>query len=1115
MAQLRKSSSFNIICGGYWGEDIKAVPEFHDEPIGSSGSQEIIAYFHNSSYTNDTRAQKVDIRLKYTWNADFDAYNNCTLHLRTEVLSVTASRTGAYPGGYSMFFSLGAQENHRPYYFRYNMADVGQLGGYSDLGWRDFYIPSGGSSSVQTLFVRGGFTYYESYGGGNGCYKDYIDKMQGGITFSNPNPTPKLPPDFTLNCSALNGNSGSLSAKVDYRNGTGANSYEYCVSGDSLFSNCSSQGTGNGDVNKTIIGLAPNTRYYARVTANNGNKSTTKECSFVTLVPNQITNAVATSPEEATIRFTVQYGNKVYPPTTTIRYRKCSGGSWVNGPTSTTTTIDTVDITGLEDDTCYQVQAVTTTTAGTYYGNVVDFTTPKKGAFAYYNKIEPVNAGAPTYETTAELCYDWTVYEIPATITAYYRVKNGYKPDWIVGDTFVVDSGNPGDTGERCFTLHDLFPNQTVYETYIHTSTEHAEWDGDISEFTTPLLPKPENHNCENLQYLLDLLCQAITALPNGIKTIFANPTTKEMCDPYSDNPTLATLWSRILRFDHAAACLMCDMVDMALKSGRPGQYYAGEIGWADLITKIEEDKVDKTLASSDAIYNYLYEKLHSVWHMHGSVDYIVGESDEFPADAVNGSTAIVTSLNQIWKKTNGSWAIDQKATDAIDNFSVYHINKASNTSFGPVLAESAYYFFGDRWNHLDADTDQLIERLKKLEDAAIIDNEDGADPLSVEVVPFTYDIENADCDGRKVYFVTEPLVTPAVGYHLINFITGPQATIVQNQEVLDGATAQKPEDPSRTGYTFAVWTDQNDPDIGFNWNLPIKKDYTVVAQWDPIEYTVSFDLNGGSGSIPAPITANYGETITVPDGTGFSREGAEFAGWMRDGVEFTSDTPVVGDTTLVAFWTMDEFDVTLDAQNGEEPVKVHIKYNEGIQKPDDPHNGDNVFVGWYTSPSAGEPVDFSQFIKGPVTYYAHWVSGFYNVTFDSAGGTTVPNQIVAYRSYPMMPKPEPTNGDMVFGGWMLNGMKYYFNTPITSDVNLVARWLEVYTVKFVDSFGDTVSPDQEITEGSAFGPRIPEAPARDGYTFDGWYTTDGRKWNVDVDTVTSDMTLVAVYKES
>ena len=78
-----------------------------------------------------------------------------------------------------------------------------------------------------------------------------------------------------------------------------------------------------------------------------------------------------------------------------------------------------------------------------------------------------------------------------------------------------------------------------------------------------------------------------------------------------------------------------------------------------------------------------------------------------------------------------------------------------------------------------------------------------------------------------------------------------------------------------------------------------------------------------------------------------------------------------------------------------------------------------------------------------------------------------------------------------------------------------MANWLNVYTIKFVDSFGDTVAPDRQAVEGSPFGVSLPAAPDRAGYTFDGWYGPDGHKIDGAIDTVTSDMTVTAVYTKN
>lgn len=905
--------------------------------------------------------------------------------------------------------------------------------------------------------------------------------------------TVTVPPGYTepskptVECGPKAGyyNMGTVKATANLGNGPSANNLNFSIYSDAARTHKVAEKNSNQSATFDFSGLQPNTRYYVRVTASNGYgtpKST--DCYFVTLTGNTL-SAGNFEPESGTLRVSIQGGGGVYPPNTTIRRRVCGTSAWTENVASTNTkNVANVTVTGLSELTCYEFQACTVTTAGTYCGNTVAVSTPEKHRVSTeITKMDPKIGEAPLYETTAEICYDMKSNVAPVTSTLYYRVKDSLLGDeWTKADEFTFTN----KTGSRCVTLTDLFPNQTVYEVKICSKGGAYDGCSPIKEFITPLMPKPENHNCENFDYLVGLLCQAIEPLKHGIKTIFANQASKEVCDPDSDNPTLATLWSRLLRFDHAAVCLLCDMIDIKMKSGKDNQYYVGELGWVDMIKEITDDMgEDLTLASSDAIRKYIDKKIHEVWHMHGEVGYLVGKSSELPGSAPNGTTAIVSSLNEIWVKQNGTWKKDNAATARIDDFAVYHVNNASNTSFGVVAAQSAYYQFGGKWQNLDADTSMLDARLKVLEAAKPVEKYSASeDSEAIRVVNRDFNFNTAPCGDRTIFFVTEPTVAPPVGYHKIYFSTGPDATIIQAQDVMDGALAQEPITPKRPGYVFDHWNDQatNAP---FNWNTPIKKDYNLEAVWRAQPVTVSFDINGATGTTPADIVTTYGSTITLPSDSGFSKTGATFNGWLRDGVPFTNSTPVVGDTTLVADWQAVQYTVTYKYQNGQADTVNHVDYGDSLVKPADPVWADHVFMGWFDSATGGSVYDFTAPIYSNKTIYAQWKNANYTVSFNSNGGSAVAAQTVAYGQTATEPA-NPTKSGYTFAGWYLNGVEYDFATPVTSNITLDAQWASAWTVSFDMNGGNGTIPAQTIVNGDYA--EKPLDPTRDNATFVAWY---------------------------
>ena len=234
---------------------------------------------------------------------------------------------------------------------------------------------------------------------------------------------------------------------------------------------------------------------------------------------------------------------------------------------------------------------------------------------------------------------------------------------------------------------------------------------------------------------------------------------------------------------------------------------------------------------------------------------------------------------------------------------------------------------------------------------------------------------------------------------------------------------------PTRTGYTFAGWyTSATGGDkVGVGGaSYTPSKAITLYAQWTANTYTIAFASNGGSGTINS-ITATYDKSVTLPS-SGFTRTGYTLVGW-------------------------------------ETPTR-------------------NYDLGESVSNLA---------TSGTVTLTAMWTANTYTVTFDANGGTcTTASKSVTYDStYGTLPTPERTG--YTFAGWYTdktNGSKVVSTTKvaITSAQTLYARWkANTYTVKFNSQGGSTVA-DKTVTYDSTYGTL--STPTRDGYKFDGWFTS-------------------------
>lgn len=998
MANLRNRSQSWQECGGLAivglpGYDLQVSPTWGWEDCGESGAREYVVKFANC--INRVNFQWVNITVRTEWNTTRDHNNRATIHGTTIIKAINISGYTPWSGQWNIVFRTGsgAQIGGVFAYTGYTQGNWGEWGRTSF----SYTVDPGADTPTPTVKVT---NWAVGYASENDC-NEYVDKGYAGMQFHNNMPWNWDSPTInSVSCQTDNGGA-KFSWNVNYGStlpSGGSNTMKVEVSNKSDFSTIVWSNSTTGSSLTAIEGaLASNTKYYVRYTATNkAGKTATQTCEFITLTRNQLKNPVSVRYDREMVDLAVLYGGKIYKPTTHIFYRKCGTSAWtewsVPEETAKTTTTAKVLFTGLDDDTCYEVQARTTTTAGTYYGNVLQFKTAERDKVSgIITSVEPYIDD--NYVCHAKICF--RVYGNCTPITAHleYRIKNGYSPIWQPTE----DKVYPDEENTDCVVLDELVPNQTTYEVRVHASCGVSESDGDITEFITPLLPVPENHNCENYQYMVDMICQSLDAIKDGMKTIYANEDAKQLCDPYSENPTFAAMWSRVLRFLHGAICVMCDMTDVTLKSGLPGQVYMGEIGWSDIDHVIDEDS-GEFIATSDAIRERIDEGIHLVWHSHGKVTYLVQHTSDLPTTGVHtGETALVADDDGIYTYGSSGWSRTEDADS--DDFTVVYVEKASDTDLGQVKAHSSWYYFANVWQHLDADTRDLENRLDTIESTKFVKRYNSADgDILIQHNDESFNYSTLPSGKRVICFVVEDTDKPPAGMYRVTFDTGPNATIVADQDVVSGATAaQPPVNPVRVGYVFDHWEDAANPGVVFNWNTVILRNYTIKAIWNAQTCTVSYDINGGTGTTPTSVTVNYGDAYPLPSDSGFSRTGYHFTGWAKDGVPITSADLVDGDTTLTAIWEANTITITFHPNNGGSDIVKQIPYGGGVSAFADPTKTDNVFLGWFYSDNTSFAFDSPMYADTDI--YAHWAAASYTVTFQPGGGNSDFTQTVNYNA--------------------------------------------------------------------------------------------------------------------
>ena len=207
------------------------------------------------------------------------------------------------------------------------------------------------------------------------------------------------------------------------------------------------------------------------------------------------------------------------------------------------------------------------------------------------------------------------------------------------------------------------------------------------------------------------------------------------------------------------------------------------------------------------------------------------------------------------------------------------------------------------------------------------------------------------------------------------------------------------------------------------------------------------------------------------------------------------------------------EYTVIFNSMGGSLVTAVTVEEGSVITQPAAPTREGYVFKGWFTDSAYNAPYSFASQIGANLTLYAKWAQLF-TVTFNSNGGTAVAS-VQTEQGLTLSQPSDPTREGFVFDGWYTSTAlttKYNFSTPVTSNLTLVAGWIEVAPIQFVVSFnssgGSYVAP-RVVTDGTAV--EAPEAPTRVGFTFVRW-TLNGNAYDF-ATPVTSNITLTAEWE--
>ena len=310
------------------------------------------------------------------------------------------------------------------------------------------------------------------------------------------------------------------------------------------------------------------------------------------------------------------------------------------------------------------------------------------------------------------------------------------------------------------------------------------------------------------------------------------------------------------------------------------------------------------------------------------------------------------------------------------------------------------------------------------------------------------------------------------------------------------GSAITAPAAPTREGYTFTGW------DKTIPATMPAG-DMTITAQWTVNQYTITYDLDGGTAEGNPDTYTVETDAFTLKNPT---RPGYTFTGWSGTGLTGEDNLTVTipkgstGNRSYTAHWSLNTYSITYDLDGGTafgNPDSYTVE--SATITLNQPTKTGYTFTGWSGTDLTGEDnltVTIPAGSTGDRSYTAHWSLNTYSITYDLNGGTASGNpDFYTVESSTITLNP-PTRTGYTFIGWSGTDLSGSDNLTVTipagsiGNRSYIAHWsLNTYSITY-DLDGGTAfgNPDSYTVESAAI---TLNEPTKAGYVFTGWSGTD------------------------
>ncbi|MCF2604358.1 InlB B-repeat-containing protein [Parabacteroides distasonis] len=306
---------------------------------------------------------------------------------------------------------------------------------------------------------------------------------------------------------------------------------------------------------------------------------------------------------------------------------------------------------------------------------------------------------------------------------------------------------------------------------------------------------------------------------------------------------------------------------------------------------------------------------------------------------------------------------------------------------------------------------------------------------------------------------------------------------------------------PTRENYIFAGW--YADADFKGSAVTEIKgttADRALYAKWNPLIYSISYDLAGGTLTETNPTNFDCSKQDQDVDLIKPTKAGYTFLGWADGGqglVQNLSRDRIKAqgskdyNYSLTAHWELVTYTVTYDVNvNGSKTGKFTVD-TKSFPDPDPNQIPDGRLFDYWVEEETGQALSFP--ITKDISLTAKWEDKQLYATFMDG------DQQIETKTFTVTSKLgeiEPLiKAGAVFEGWSItpNGKVEKFPMEIANNVTLYAVWTAIQYTVTLDLNGGKYSGSETLTYDYTNPASLPTAKdiiPPTGKKFDGW------KWN-------------------